>query len=474
MTDICREQPPLDLPDSHESSDSFSSLFGSYDDTVVSNVVVANSYDQQISSKKMLTCHACSVDKRFFRVKNNITVVFCSRLGCSSSSPKLIYGNPVDTKLLLKKVEKSVTFRDAVNDIRSQIIPEILDEETITRLKSGEESFTLSKDTVGVAKARKNSSTPIEMQEMLLFLPGCFKQDEGVYELDEHGEVRDISEQYGLIERPYDSREARSNFKACSYLDYVVRSDVGKRTAAEVKHKQKMTDAITYHESERDRLVSHIEKLTGYTKICLFEQVPDIEMKIKEYTKKLETVTKNIDAIQKMRDSIAVDGKYFLRKHDMTPHDVVPLSHILNHPSNIDGTLFIVKVCRNMCGEHLPEEQRYTSLKGKSSDDSSDTAKMIFSNSRRSSPRRPSRRSPSPIRPRSPRRPISPIPKSQKGPNTRGRSRDRSIDKNSDKSGGKIVINKPNKCRHKNRNKYRRMLTRRKRNNVTKKKLNKR
>lgn len=464
MTDICREQPPLDLPDSHESSDSFSSLFESYDDTVVSKVEVANSYHDKISLKRMLTCHACSVENRFFKVKNNITVVFCSRLGCSSSSPKLIYGNPVDTKLLLKKVEKSVTFRDAVNDIRSQIIPEILDEETITRLRRGEELYTLSKDTKGVAKARKNSSTPIEMQEMLLFLPGCFKQDEGVYELDEHGEVRDISAQYGLIERPYESRGARSNFKACSYLDYVVRSDVGKRTAAEEKHKYKMMEAIKYHHFERNRLDSHIQKLTGYTKRCLLKQVPDIEMKIKEYTKKLETVTKNIDAIQKMHDSIAVDGKYFLRKHDTTPHDVVPLSHILNHPSNIDGTLFIVKVCRNMCGEHLLEEERYTSRKGKSSDDNSDTDKMIFSNA--NSPRRPS-----PRRPRSPRRPISPSPRSQKGPNTRGRSRDRSSDRSSDISGGKIVINKPNKCRHKNRNKYRRMLTRRKRNNVTKKKL---
>jgi hypothetical protein len=68
---------------------------------------------------------------------------------------------------------------------------------------------------------------------------------------------------------------------------------------------------------------------------------------------------------------------------------------------------------------------------------------------------------------------------SPKSPGKKNRSRSR--------SGGKVVINKPNKgrykskkrhiCkrknvnRYKNRNKYRHMLTRRKRNNVTKKKL---
>ena len=452
MTDICRNPPPLDSPDS------FSSLFDFDEDTVVSKVEVANPYNQQILSKKFLTCHGCSVPNRKFQVKNNITVVLCSRLGCSSSSPKLMHGNPVDTKTLLKKVKNSVTFLDAVSDIRSQIIPEILDEEKIAKIKKGEQLYTLSKDTEGVVKARKNSTTPIEMQEMLLFLRGCFNKDEGVYDLDEHGEVRDISAQYGLFERDYESRNPRSNFEACSYLEYVVRSDIDRRTAAEVKHKYKMMEAIKYHQSERDRLVSHIQKLTGYTKVCLLEQVANIEMKIKEYTKKLETVTKNIDAIQKMHDSITVDGKYYLKDIHGNPIAIVPLSYILNHPSNIDRTLFIVKVCRNMCGEHLPEEQRYTLRKRKSSDDdSSKVSTLVFTSN------------------------MSP-----KSPGKKNRSRSRS----GSGGGGKVVINKPNKgrykskkrhvCkrknvnRHKNRNKYRDMLTRRKRNSVTKKKLNKR
>ncbi len=452
MTDICRNPPPLDSPDS------FSSLFDFDDDTVVSNVVIANPFDQRILSKKFLTCHGCTVPNRFFKVEKDIAVVLCSRLGCSSSSPKLMHGNPVDTKLLLEKVKDSVTFLDAVSDIRSQIIPEILDEEKIAKIKKGEQLYTLSKDTEGVVKTRKNSSEPIEMQEMLLFLRGCYNKDEGIYDLDEHGEVRDISAQYGLFERVYESRnresnfESRnpmSNFEACSYLNYVVRSDVGRRTAAEVKHKDIMMNAIKNNMKVRDNILQHIEKLRGYSQICLRHQVPMIESKIQEYSKKLETVTKNIDAIQKMHDSIVVDGKYYLKDTRGNPIAILPLSYILNHPSTRDGTLFIVKVCRNMCGEHLPEEERYTSRKEKSSDDEK-VHKLVFSSA------------------------MSP-----KSPGKKNRSRSR--------SGGKVVINKPNKgrykskkrhiCkrknvnRYKNRNKYRHMLTRRKRNNVTKKKL---
>ena len=54
MASICSEQPPLDLPDSPKSSDSFSSLFDFDDDTVVSNVEIANPFDQAILSKKFL------------------------------------------------------------------------------------------------------------------------------------------------------------------------------------------------------------------------------------------------------------------------------------------------------------------------------------------------------------------------------------------------------------------------------------
>jgi hypothetical protein len=184
-------------------------------------------------------------------------------------------------------------------------------------------------------------------------------------------------------------------------------------------------------------------------------------MKIQEYIKKLETVNKNIDAIQKMHDSIRVDGKYYLRKRDGTHHDIVPLSYILNHPSTIDGTLFIVKVCRNMCGEHRRDEMMHTSQRKSSDDDkppnSGVVKKLVI---------------------RGDRSPRSPSPRGSGSGG--GRSRSRS------KSGGKIVINKPNKCRHKskkrhickrknvnrhmNRKKYRHVLTRRKRNNVTKKK----
>ena len=413
MTDICRNPPPLDSPDS------FSSLFDFDDDTVVSKVEIANPFDQRILSKKFLTCHGCTVPNRFFKVEKDITVVLCSRLGCSSSSPKLSNGNITDTKLLLEKVKYSDTFLHAVNDIRSQIIPEILDQEKIDKIKKGEQLYTLSKDTEGVVKTRKNSSEPIEMQEMLLFLRGCYNKDEGIYDLDEHGEVRDISAQYGLSEREYnDDRNPVSNFEHCSYLNYVVRSDVGRRTAAEVKHKDLMMNAIKNNMKVRDNILQHIEKLRGYSQICLRHQVPMIESKIQEYTKKLETVTKNIDAIKKMRDSITVDGKYYLKDTRGNPIAIVPLSYILNHPSTRDGTLFIVKVCRNMCGEHLPEEERYTSRKGKSSDDdSSKVLKLVFSSA------------------------MSP-----KSPSKKNRSRSR--------SGGNVVINKPNKGRYKSKKRH--------------------
>ena len=448
MSVRCEYPPELD------SVDSFSSLFESDDDSVVSNVEIANPYSNRIVSKKFITCHGCSLPNHSFEVKSNITVILCSRYGCSSSTPKLMYGNPVDTTVILKKVKDSVTFFDAVNDIRSQIVPEILDEEKIDKIKKGEQLYTLSKDTEGVVKTRKTSNTPIVMQEMLLFLRGCFNKDEGIYELDEHGEVRDISAQYGLVERKYEDRNPASNFEHCSYNDYLLRSDVGRRTAAEVKHKDKMMQALKKHEIDRDRIVKHIQKLTGYTKVCLLPQVPMIESKIQEYVKKLEIVNKNIDAIKKMHDSITLDGKYYLKKPDGTPHAIVPLSYILNHHSNVDGTLFIIKVCRNICGEQLPDKSQRKSSDDDKPPNSGQVQKLVFSSA---------------INPRSPN------PKG-KG---KGRSRSRS------RSGGKIVINKPNKCRHKskkrhickrknvnrhmNRKKYCHVLTRRKRNNVTKK-----
>ena len=445
MASICGEQPPLDLPDSSESSDSFSSLFDFEDDTVVSNVEIANPFDQRILSKKFLTCHGCTVPNRSFKVNKNVTVVMCSRHGCSSSSPKLSNGNITDTKLLLEKVKDSDNFKDAVSVIKRQIVPK--------NIEKGE-TYSLSGNTEGVMRTRKTVNAPIEMQEMLLFLRGCYNKDEGIYDLDEHGEVRDISREYGLSERKYNDRNPQSNFEHCSYLNYVVRSDVGRRTAAEVKHKDIMMNAIKNNMKVRDNILQHIEKLRGYSQICLRHQVPMIESKIQEYSKKLEIAKLNIEDIEKMHNSIVVDGKYY-----RTPHTIVYLSDILNHPSTRDGTLFIVKVCRNICGERLPEEERYT---GKSSDDDNQNVhKWVFSRDRN---------------------PRSPSPISQKSPDPRGRSRSR--------SGGKIVINKPNKgrykskkrhiCkrknvnRYKNRNKYRHMLTRRKRNNVTKKKLNKR
>jgi hypothetical protein len=449
MASICSEQPPLDLPDSPKSSDSFSSLFDFDDDTVVSNVEIANPFDQTILSKKFLTCHGCSVPKHSFEVKKNVTVVMCSRYGCSSSSPKLSNGNITDTKLLLKKVKDSNNFKDAISVIKRQIVPK--------NIEKGE-TYSLSGNTEGVVRTRNTVKEPIVMQEMLLFLRGCYNKDEGIYELDEHGEVRDISREYGLSEREYGDRNPASNFDHCSYLDYVVRSDVDRRTAAEVTHKDLMMNAIKHNMKVRDNILQHIEKLRGYSQICLLHQVPMIESKIQEYSKKLETVQINIETIQKMHDSIVVDGKYYIKKDDETPHAIVPLSYILNHPSTRDGTLFIVKVCRNICREHRPDEVRYTSQRKSSDDDKSPKSrqrvkKWVFSRDR-------SPRSPSP----------------------EGRSRSR--------SGGKIFINKPNKCRnkskkrhickrknvnrHMNRKKYRHMLTRRKRKNVTKRKLKRR
>jgi hypothetical protein len=484
MDDTCHNPPPIDK----DSSDSFSELFESDDDPEVSSIEIANPYDERILSKKFLTCHGCTVPNSLFEVKKNITVVQCSRFNRSSSSPKLLNGDVTDTKLLLKKVKDSRRFIDAINDITSQIIPEILDKETVDKIRAGE-SYTLSKNTEGVARTRTSSDKPIVMREMLIFLRGCFNHDEGIYELDERGEVQDISKQYGLIERKYEDRNPTSNFEDCSYIDYELRSDIDRIKEAEDKHKEKMTKAKQRQEVVRGNIEKHIVKLNDYYRKCLLHQQSQIEEKIQEYVKKLETVTKNIETIQKMRDSILLDGKYYLnglyyvRKPDGTRHPVVPLSYILNHHSNIDGTLFIIKVCRNICGgERLLDDSSHTPLKqqfshGTTSDTPSiHVSKLIFSS------RRP---------PISPERPESSERKSQ---GSSERKRSRSPDKKF--NGGKVGVNKPNKGRYKSkkrrirkrknvnvivnvnrhihRNKYRHMLTQRRRNNVTKKKLNKR
>jgi hypothetical protein len=341
MTSVCDTSVSLDKPPS--KFDDFAELFG--DDTDVSEIEIDNPYGARIVEKKLLTCHGCKVKGEYFELKKNVTVIECSRLGYSSSNPKIYKGTVIDTRMLLKKMNDAVTFQDAIGVVRSSIVPKN------DSIVSKEATFELSKRSRAVARTARLEGEPILMQESRIFLRGCLNEYEGIYKLDERGEIVDVTQSdYGLRVRI--DRHPKKDFKACSQSDEL--------NEIELKDKEEMNKKyykalLEKHITERDSIQAHIQKLVKLHESCLRDeeihrsphpQKTLVESKIQEYTKKLENMERKIISIINITEYLIVDGNYY---YPGQPY--VLLSDILNHPATKDGTLFILKVCKNICGE---------------------------------------------------------------------------------------------------------------------------
>ena len=343
MSVNCGTEVNLDKPPSEY--DDFDDLFE--DDADVSQVEINNPYGAAIGDKKLLTCHGCKVKGEYFELKNNVTVIECSRLGYSSSNPIVYRGTVIDTRTLLKKMNGATTFQDAIDVVRSSIVPK--NESGVSKGAS----FELSKDSRAVARTAKYEGMPILMQESRLFLRGCLNDYEGIYKLDESGEIVDVTQsEYGLSVKEYKDRRPVKDFKACSKSDELNEIELKDK---EDTNQRYYDELIRKHNIERDRIHAHIEKLIGLRESCLIDekrvklphpQKPIVESKIEEYKKKLENIEKKIQTIGNIKKYLIIDGKYYYQGR---PY--VLLSDILNHPATNPRTLFILKVCKNICGE---------------------------------------------------------------------------------------------------------------------------
>lgn len=320
----------------------FDDLF-SQDDQAVSNIEIDNPLDSPIIAKKYLTCHGCKIKGEYVQIKRNVTVIECSRLGYASSTPSLLNGTVIDTKLILERIKEAQTFRQAKDILRQLILPERKD-----RTPHG--YYPFSEKSQLVLRTRKFESEPILIQDMKLFRRGCKNPDEGIYMLDASGKIVDISLRYGLSKRSDQDRNPVHNLEGCVYVDKGVGS-----AGAIAKHQDIMTTTLKNHERVRDNIQRHINTNLG---LCWNEcekiESPNereqtkatIQSKIDEYTAKLEDMNKKIEIIQDKLSGIIVDGKYYLPG---IPY--VTLSYILNHPETVEGSIFIIKSCKNECGE---------------------------------------------------------------------------------------------------------------------------
>jgi hypothetical protein len=320
----------------------FDDLF-SHDDTAVSKIEIANPLDNPIIAKKYLTCHGCKIKGEYVQIKRNITVIECSRLGYASSTPSLLNGTVIDTKLILERIKEAQTFRQAKDILRQLILPERKD-------RTPQGYYPFSEKSQLVLRTRKFESEPILIQDMKLFRRGCKNPDEGIYMLDASGKIVDISLRYGLSERPDQDRNPVHNLEGCVYIDKGVGS-----AAAIARHQDIMTTTLKNHERVRDNIQRHIntnlrlcwnecEKIVS--PIEREKSKATIQSKIDEYTAKLEDMNKKIEIIKDKLKGIIVDGKYYL-----PDRPYVTLSYILNHPETVEGTIFIIKSCKNECGE---------------------------------------------------------------------------------------------------------------------------
>ena len=324
----------------------FDELFD-MDDSQDLKVEIDNPYGAPIQHKKLLTCHGCKIEDRYFELKRNITVIECSRYGYSSTNPRIYRGNVVDSRMLLKKMKDAVTFENAIDIVRSSIVPE--DESSVPRGAT----FELTKGTRAVARTQKFEGQPILMQEAKLFLRGCLNSYEGIYQLDSRGEMVDITTSvYGLTVREDRDRHPVQDFKLCSSSQEM--------TEAELKEKKDFydknyDDLIQKYNIERGNIIAHIQKLQRFQSICLeheqrlhepHDKKDEVNRKIVEYTEKLEALNSKIESIQQMKQYLVVDSKYYIPGRRF-----VYLSDILNHPATEDGTLFIIKVCKTICGK---------------------------------------------------------------------------------------------------------------------------
>ena len=439
-----------------EGDTGFDDLF-SQDDTTVSNIEIDNPLDNPIIAKKYVTCHGCKIKGEYVKIKRNITVVECSRLGYASSTPSLLNGTIVDTKLILERIKEARTFRAAKDILRQMILPERKD-----RIPQG--YYPFSEKSQLVLRTRRFESEPILIQDMKLFRRGCINPDEGIYELDATGKIVDISSKYGLHERLDKDRNLENKPETCVYIGKGIEP-----AAAIAKHRDVMTKTLMNHIRVRDNIQRHIntnlrdclnecEKIKDHTQ--REQSKATVKSKIDEYTAKLEDMNKKIKIIQDKLDGVVADGKYYLpgRKY-------VTLSYILNHPETLEGTIFIIKSCKNECGEtalfhghDVPDS--VTGIRRVRSHDTNPLAassgfvyrKVINGEEspRGESPRGERARSSSRSRSRS---------------SSRSRSRSRSRD------GGKTKKNKPrHKDRHRHRHIHKKRVTKRNKHRITKNK----
>ena len=421
----------------------FDDLF-SQDDQAVSNIEIDNPLDNPIIAKKYLTCHGCKIKGEYVQIKRNITVIECSRLGYASSTPSLLNGTVIDTKLILERIKEAQTFRQAKDILRQLILPERKD-------RTPQGYYPFSEKSQLVLRTRKFESEPILIQDMKLFRRGCKNPDEGIYMLDASGKIVDISLRYGLSERPDQDRNPVHNLEGCVYIDKGVGS-----AAAIARHQDIMTTTLKNHERVRDNIQRHIntnlrlcwnecEKIVS--PIEREKSKATIQSKIDEYNAKLEDMNKKIEIIQDKLDGVIVDGKYYL-----PDRQYVTLSYILNHPETVEGTIFIIKSCKNECGETaLFHGSRYEH----GHDDDVDVAGI---------PRRVRSHDDDPHAASSHvvYRKVITDQESPRSPRSRSRSRNR--------DGGKTKKNiyKP-KPRHRYRHRYRYRLTKRNKHRITKK-----
>jgi hypothetical protein len=343
MSSACDASVNLDKPPSE--FDDFAELFE--DDTDVSEIEIDNPYGARIEDKKLLTCHGCKVKGEYFELNENVTLIECSRLGYSSTNPRVYRGTVIDTRMLLKKMNDAVTFQDAIGVVRSSIVPK--NESSVPK----EATFELSKSSRAVARTRRFGKAPILVQESRIFLRGCLNDYEGIYKLDERGEIVDVTQsEYGLSVKAYADRRPKKDFKACSQSHELNKIELKDKEEVNQRY---YDDLLQRHITERGRIEAHIEKLKSLREACVRDegihgsphpQKPVVESKIEEYMKKLENIERKIQTIRNIKEYLIVDGKYY---YPGQPY--VLLSDILNHPATKPGTLFILKVCKNICGE---------------------------------------------------------------------------------------------------------------------------
>lgn len=325
-----------------DSNTGFDDLF-SQDDTTVSKIEIANPLDTPIIAKKYVTCHGCKIKGEYVKIKRNVTVVECSRLGYASSTPSILNGTIIDTKLILERIKEAQTFRAAKDILRQMILPERKD-------RTPQGYYPFSEKSQLVLRTRKFESEPILIQDMKLFGRGCINPDEGIYELDATGKIVDISLRYGLNERSDQDRNPVNKLEGCVYIDKGIEP-----AAAIAKHRDVMTTILKNHERVRDNIQRHINtNLRECWNEC--EKIKDptererskatVKSKIDEYTAKFEDMNKKIKIIQDKLNGVIADGKYYL-----PDEPYVTLSYILNHAETVEGTIFIIKSCKNECGE---------------------------------------------------------------------------------------------------------------------------